>query len=100
MSLIDVSNSQSIPRTTDDSPLDPNCLHCQLALPIQHFIAKHPEKSYEDLIREACESVAELVAATGDWAVAVTYREAVMDYMPMIIRAKWESLQAYQRNKV
>jgi hypothetical protein len=43
----------------------------QLALPIQHFIDKHPDKSREQLITEMCEVVAELVgSSTPSWADA------------------------------
>jgi hypothetical protein len=52
------------PRTVDGTALDHDCLHCQLALPIQHFIGRHPNKSREQLIIEVCEVVAELVASS------------------------------------
>lgn len=59
------------PRTVDGTALDHNCLHCQLSLPIQHFIERHPEKLREQLIIEVCEVVAELVgSSTPDWADA------------------------------
>jgi hypothetical protein len=99
MSLIEVSNTTP-PKTLEGEPLDADCLHCQLALPVQHFMDKHPLKSREDLVREACEMLAELIASCGAWSVVVTYQDTVMDYLPQIIRAKWEWFEQYQRNKV
>ena len=97
--LLEASNTKP-PRSIDGEPLNPNCLHCYLALPVQHFMDKHPEKSREEVIKEACEMLAELVASCGAWDVVTTYRESVMDYLPQIIRAKWESYQEYLRNQV
>jgi hypothetical protein len=92
--LIQVSNTEP-PKSIDGEPLDPNCMHCHLALPVQHFMDKHPEKSREDIVKEACEMLAELVASCGGWDVVLTYQESVMDYLPQIIRSKWESYQEY-----
>lgn len=56
------------PRTVDGTALDHNCLHCQLALPIQHFIERHPEQTRDQLITAVCEVLAELVgSSTPDW---------------------------------
>jgi hypothetical protein len=58
----------ALPGTLEGTPLDHNSLHDQLALPIQHFIEKHPNKSKQDLVAEVCEVVAELVCSSGfDW---------------------------------
>lgn len=65
--LIEVVGTAA-PRTVDGFALDHNSLHDHLALPIQHFIDKHPEKSREQLITEVCEVVAELVgSSTPSW---------------------------------
>lgn len=99
LNLLQVSNTQP-PKSIDGEPLDPNCLHCQLALPVQHFMDRHPEKSREDVVKEACEMLAELIASCGSWDVVVTYLDSAEEYLPQIVRAKWESFQEYQRNKV
>lgn len=55
----------------DPNARDHNCLHCQLALPIQHFIDKHPDVTREELIRQAAEMIAELIgSATPEWTDA------------------------------
>src|SRR5579872_7411976 len=58
--MIEIAASAG-PTTLEGEPLDHNSLHDWLALPVQHFIDKHPDKKREELIREACEVVAELV---------------------------------------
>jgi hypothetical protein len=58
----------ALPGTLEGTPLNQNSLHDQLALPIQHFIEKHPGKSQRELVAEVCEVVAEMVCSTGyDW---------------------------------
>lgn len=66
--MLEIATDASLPRTVDGTALDHNCLHCQLALPIQHFIDRHPEKLREQLIIEMCEVVAELIgSSTPNW---------------------------------
>jgi hypothetical protein len=66
--LIEIAAAGAAPRTVDGTALDHNCLHCQLSLPIQHFIERHPEKTRDQLIREVCEVIAELVgSSTPNW---------------------------------
>lgn len=68
--LIEIVGSAA-PRTVDGAALDHNSLHDHLALPVQHFIDRHPEKSREQLITEVCEVVAELVgSSTPSWVDA------------------------------
>lgn len=70
-----------LPTTLNGEPLDHNCLHCQLALPIKHFMARHPDKSKELIVKEMVETLAELLAVTGDsWSAVESYgRQAVYD---------------------
>ena len=51
-----------IPRTAEGQALDHNCLHCWLALPVQTFMDRNPKATAEQLIGQAAELVAELVA--------------------------------------
>jgi hypothetical protein len=52
------------PQSIDGEPLNPNSLHDWLCLPIQHFMDRHPEKTREQLVREVCEIVAELIGSS------------------------------------
>jgi hypothetical protein len=99
MSTIEITDTP-LPTSLEGEPLDHNCLHCQLALPVQHFMTKHPEKSREDVVKEATEMVAELIASCGEWNVVTTYRDAALDYLPALVRGKWESYQRLQRGTV
>lgn len=87
-----------LPTTLEGEPLDHNCLHCQLALPVQHFIERHPDKSREDLIREACEVVAELVASCGpEWSAVESYGQLAVDALKMLVREKHKAHDRYRR---
>lgn len=65
--MLEIMNG-ALPGTLEGTPLDHNSLHDQLALPIQHFIEKHPDKNTQQLVAEVCEVVAELVCSSAhDW---------------------------------
>jgi len=92
--------SGPLPTTLDGQALDHNCLHCQLALPVQHFMDRHPDKSREDLIRELCETVAELVASCGhDWPTVRPYGQLAMDSLNEAIREKFVAHDRARRNR-
>lgn len=88
------------PATLEGEALNPANLHDWLSLPVQHFIDKNPDKSREDLIREACEVVAELVNSCGhDWAGVRPYGQLAMDALNEAIRAKFIAHDRARRNR-
>ena len=89
-----------LPVTLDGDPLDHECLHCQLALPVQHFMDRHPDKKREDLIREACELVAELVSGCGhDWNGVRPYAQLARDSLSDQIKNKFAAHERARRNR-
>lgn len=96
--LIEVANS-ALPTTLDGAPLDHNCLHCQLALPIQHFMDKHPDKSREQLVRELTETLAELLASCSEsWHGVESFGRQAVDYLDRVTRTKFAAHERYRRN--
>lgn len=92
--------ASGMPQTLDGEALNPNSLHSWLALPVQHFMDKHPEKTREELIREACEMVAELVASCGhEWSGVRPYGQLAMDALNEAIPAKFQAHQRARRNR-
>jgi len=89
-----------LPATLDGEGLDHNCLHCQLSLPVQHFIERHPDKPREDLIREACELVAELVASCGhNWSGVRPYAQLAKDVLQGEIKSKFDAHERARRER-
>lgn len=89
-----------LPTTMDGEPLDHNCLHCQLSLPVQHFMDRHPEKPRDELINEACEMVAELVASCGhDWSSVRPWGQLAMDSLGEAIKSKFAAHERARRNR-
>lgn len=89
-----------MPATLDGEQLDHNCLHCHLSLPVQHFMDRHPEKAREDLIREACEMVAELVVSCGhDWNGVKPYSRLAMDALDAEIKRKFTAHERARRTR-
>jgi hypothetical protein len=88
------------PTTLEGEPLDHNSLHDWLALPVQHFIERHPDKTREQLIREACEVVAELVASCGhNWAGIRPYGQLAMDALHEAIPEKFKAHERVRRQR-
>jgi len=97
--IIEIANG-SIPTTIDGEPLDHNCLHCQLSLPVQHFMDKHPDKPRDELISEVCEVVAELVSSCGhDWKSVRPWGQFAMDSLNQAIRQKFEAHDRIRRQR-
>ncbi len=87
-----------LPTTLDGTPLDHNCLHCQLALPIQHFIDRHPEKSKEQIVKELSETLAEVLAVCGDsWASVQSYGRTVVNELDRTTRMKFAAHEKHRR---
>lgn len=92
--------SGPLPTTLEGESLDPTNFHDWMAMPIQHYIDKNPNKSREELIREACEVVAELVASCGhDWAGVRPYAQLAMDALHETIPEKFKAHDRVRRNR-
>lgn len=91
----------ALPTTLDGVPLDHNCLHCQLALPIQHFMDRHPEKSKEQIVKELAETLAEVLASCGDnWGAVESYGRAVILHLDAMTRVKFRAHVANRRKQL
>ena len=92
--------SGQMPASLDGEPLNPANLHDWLSLPVQHFIDKNPNKSREELIREACEVVAELVNSCGhDWSTVRPYAQLAMEALNGAIPEKFKAHDRARRNR-
>jgi hypothetical protein len=92
--------SGAMPTTLEGEPLDNTNLHDWLSLPISHFIDKNPSKSRQELIEEACEVVAELVASCGhDWPTVRPYGQLAMDALNQAIPEKFKAHDRARRNR-
>lgn len=92
--------STAQPGTLEGEPLNPNSLHDWLALPIQHFIDKHPDKPRDELITEACEVVAELVNSCGhDWPRVSRWGQFAVDSLTQSIKDKFAAHDRVRRNR-
>ena len=90
----------AMPHTLEGEPLNPANLHDWLSLPVQHFIDRNPNKSREELIREACEVVAELVNSCGhDWATVRPYGQLAMDSLNEAIPEKFKAHDRARRQR-
>lgn len=88
----------ALPTALDGTPLDHNCLHCQLALPIQHFMDRHPDKSKEQIVKELTETLAEVLAVCGDsWPAVRSYGRTVVDEIEAITRKKFQAHLEHRR---
>ena len=88
------------PTTLEGEPLNPNCAHCWLSLPLQHFMDKHPDKPRDELIGEMCEVVAELVASCGhDWSGVRPWGEFALQSLNEAIKSKFVAHDRARRQR-
>ena len=88
------------PATLEGEPLNPNCTHCWMSLPLQHFMDKHPDKPRDEIISEVCEVVAELVSSCGhDWKSVRPWGQFAMDSLNQAIRQKFEAHDRIRRQR-
>ena len=87
-----IDTMSALPQTVDGSRLDHQCLHCQLALPVQHFMDRHPEKSREEIVKEMAETLAELVAsASPEWRATENYAQIALRAFADHVRTKFSA---------
>jgi hypothetical protein len=97
-SPIEIVNT-AMPQTIDGEKLDHNCLHCVLALPVQHFIDRHPDRTREQLITEVCEVVAELIgSSTPHWGEARSLRQFAVEQINKQVYRKFEAFERLRQS--
>lgn len=88
-----------LPQAVDGQALDSNSLHDWLALPVQHFIDRHPEKSRQQLINEVTEVVAELIgSSTSEWRDALRMTDRAKRHLEEQVGRKWRTFVQLRAN--
>ena len=98
--MIEIASGGSAPTTLEGEPLNPKSIHDWMALPLQHFLDKHPDKPREEVINEMCEIVAELVNSCGhNWSMVEPWGRFAVDSLSQAIRDKFAAHERARRNR-
>jgi len=92
--LIEIPGNGAPPRAVDGSQLDPSNLHDWLALPIQHFMDKHPEQTREEILDNMAEVLAELIgSSTPSWLDARRLLKRTVDCLTEQTQRKFKAFE-------
>ena len=96
--LFEVAPGQA-PKSVDGQALDRNSLHDWLALPVQHFMDQHPNKTRQELINEVAEVMAELIgSSTTNWRDALRMTDRAKRHLEDQVGRKWRVFVALRAN--
>ena len=71
--------------------IDPDCVHCRMAIVLHEFLQEHPHKESVHVVAELCQLLGEFTAAHGD-----EFRERLgPDYGMQIIDKLNDELSVY-----